>query len=111
MNREKQNLLKIQDLEATIIKFGDEKNQAWDNLKENEDFFKKEIAELQEKLAQKDQGFKKENFEYNDKLKQTEDYYLQSILFFHLKFKINFQKSKICKSKLKKKNMIYKQVN
>jgi len=79
VNREKQATLKIQDLEATIIKFGDEKNQAWDNLKENEDFFKNEIAELKQKLAQKDQGFSTINFEHNDKLKQTEDYYLQKV--------------------------------
>lgn len=56
VNKDRQNTLKIQDLEATIIKFGYEKNQALDNLRSNEDFFKKEIAELKEKLVQKDEG-------------------------------------------------------
>ena len=54
MNKERQNYLKIQDLEATIIKFGEQKNRALEELEQKEEFFRREMAQLQEGLSHKD---------------------------------------------------------
>lgn len=67
INKERQNLLKIEDLESTIIKFGDQKNFDSDNFCSKEENYKNEIKKLEENL-----------FESKQKVEKSETHYLQS---------------------------------
>lgn len=54
MNKERQHYLKVQDLEATIIKFGDQKNKALEELERKEELFRRERSQFQDGLSHKD---------------------------------------------------------
>jgi hypothetical protein len=51
MKKDKINKMRIEDLEATIIKYGDEKTKLKDELKKLQAKHEAQIKELQDKLA------------------------------------------------------------
>jgi len=67
IQREKQNILKIDDLESTIIKLGDRKNDDFNMFEQKEEDYQKEIKELKNKVSEMDFKIKRLQTEHMEK--------------------------------------------